>query len=172
MVADTFDPILGFLIMGVGNDNNSGVPTPAIQSSRRLLGASLAPTRSLVRAVPSSFRKPSACRATRRYRSHPASRRNAVRRFDGQGSEHLQDLGVLESDQRCFQRALGIVFALSAQTDPGHKRAITTLDAIRVAIRGRLSAAGDKAVLRVGEAYLDELLSELSGNLGLLRPDS
>ena len=68
--------------------------------------------------------------------------------------------------------ALGIVFALSSQTDPGHKRALETLDHIRQAIRARLGARGDAEVLREGEAYLDELLSELSGNLGLLRPKS
>jgi hypothetical protein len=63
----------------------------------------------------------------------------------------------------------GILFALSGKTDPGHTRAIATLDAIRETARHQLGASGDTMVRNEGEAYLDELLSEFSGNLGKLR---
>jgi hypothetical protein len=67
---------------------------------------------------------------------------------------------------------LGILFTITRQTDPGHKKALATLDGFRKAARGHLRASGDPKILNEGEAYLDELLSELSGGLGLLRPNS
>ena len=67
---------------------------------------------------------------------------------------------------------LGMLFTLTRQSDPDHKKALVTLDSIRQAARRRLGKSGDTEVLTEGEAYLDELLSELSGGLGLLRPNS
>jgi len=66
---------------------------------------------------------------------------------------------------------LGVVFAITASSDPHNQKAIATLDAIKTVAKGRLSETVSEAeTLQAGERYLDELLSELSGNLGLLRP--
>lgn len=66
---------------------------------------------------------------------------------------------------------LGIVFALTASSDPDHQKAITTLDAIKATTKWRLSETTSEAeTLHAGATYLDELLSELSENLGLMRP--
>jgi hypothetical protein len=66
--------------------------------------------------------------------------------------------------------ALGIIFALIARDDPKHEKTIATLDGLKVAAERRLNEAGDPAIVEPGELYLDELLSELSRNLGVLRP--
>jgi hypothetical protein len=66
--------------------------------------------------------------------------------------------------------ALGIIFALTGQNDPKHQRAIATLNGLKQAATKRLSEANEPEIVAPGEAYLDELLSELSENLGLLRP--
>jgi len=63
--------------------------------------------------------------------------------------------------------SLGIMIAM-AGPDPGKKRAVTTLDAIKVAAQRRLVEM--RADPKEGETYLDDLLSEISENLGLLRP--
>ncbi len=67
---------------------------------------------------------------------------------------------------------LRIVFALTGESDSGHKKAIATLNAIKAATRSRLHEIGDSSIAPDGERYLDELLSELSANLGLMRPKS
>jgi hypothetical protein len=67
--------------------------------------------------------------------------------------------------------ALGIIFALvTARDDPKHEKTIATLDGLKATAKRRLNEAGDPAIIEPGELYLDELLSELSGNLGVLRP--
>lgn len=66
---------------------------------------------------------------------------------------------------------LGVVFAVTASRDPHHQKAVATLDAIKEVTKRRLLDTADEAqALQAGESYLDELLSELSENLGLLRP--
>jgi hypothetical protein len=66
---------------------------------------------------------------------------------------------------------LGIIFTLTASSDPHHQKAIATLDAIKTATKRRLSGTtGEAETLQAGETYLDELLSDLSENLGLMRP--
>jgi hypothetical protein len=66
--------------------------------------------------------------------------------------------------------ALGIIFALTARDDPKHEKTIATLDGLEAVAERRLNEAGDPAIVEPGELYLDELLSELSRNLGVLRP--
>jgi hypothetical protein len=66
--------------------------------------------------------------------------------------------------------ALGIIFALTARDDPNHQKAIASLNGLKAAAKRRLSEAGKPAIVAPGELYLDELLSELSENLGILRP--
>ncbi len=67
---------------------------------------------------------------------------------------------------------LGIIFALTSAADPGQKKAIATLDGLQAAAKRRLSEANDPALVEPGLRYLDDLLSELSENLGVLRPKS
>jgi hypothetical protein len=86
-------------------------------------------------------------------------------------TEHEMAARLIVLEVICMS-TLGILFTMTRQTDPGHKKALETLDAVRQAIRGRLGASGDPKVLNEGEAYLDELLSELSGGLELLRSNS
>ena len=66
--------------------------------------------------------------------------------------------------------ALGIIFAMTGGNDPKHRKAIATLNGLQEAAKRRLSEANDPSLVEPGERYLDELLSELSENLGLLRP--
>jgi hypothetical protein len=65
---------------------------------------------------------------------------------------------------------LGVVFALTGQSDPGHAKALAVLNSIKTNVVMRLNETGDSSLVRVGEDYLDLLLSELSGGLGSLRP--
>jgi hypothetical protein len=67
--------------------------------------------------------------------------------------------------------AIGIIFALTAKTDPTNEMAISTLNGIQDGVKRRLAEAADPAIVQPGEAYLDELLSEVSENLGMLRPN-
>jgi len=67
--------------------------------------------------------------------------------------------------------ALALLFTLTSASDPEHEKAITLLDALRVAAKRRLGEASDPAIVAPGEAYLDELSSTLSESLGLLRPE-
>jgi hypothetical protein len=66
--------------------------------------------------------------------------------------------------------ALGLIFTLTGSTDPGHQKAIAVLNALQNATKKRLGEENDAAIVAPGESYLDELLSELSENLGLMRP--
>ena len=65
---------------------------------------------------------------------------------------------------------LGIVFAITASSDPNNRMAISAMDTIRSVAKRRMSATiGEATVLQAGEAYLDELLSDLSENLASVR---
>lgn len=66
--------------------------------------------------------------------------------------------------------ALGIIFSLTGPSDPNHQKAIATLDALQSAAKKRLIEASDPGIVQAGETYLDELLSTISENLGLMRP--
>jgi hypothetical protein len=66
--------------------------------------------------------------------------------------------------------AFGIIFALTGQDDPKHQKALATLNGLKEATKRRLGETNDPAIVAPGEAYLDELLSEISENLRLLRP--
>jgi hypothetical protein len=79
-------------------------------------------------------------------------------------SELKQNIAVLET---FVITTLGIIIAMSGP-DPGKEKAIKTLDVIREGSRRRLIEISSD--MPVGEHYLDYLLSELSENLGLLRP--
>jgi hypothetical protein len=63
--------------------------------------------------------------------------------------------------------SLGIIIAMTGP-DPGKKKAISALDAIKNGARRRLAETSSDQ--RSGEFYLDELLSVISDNLGMLRP--
>jgi hypothetical protein len=78
--------------------------------------------------------------------------------------ELKQNMAVLET---FVTTALAIIIAMSGP-DPGKKRAVKTLDAIKEASKRRLIEISSD--MPVGEHYLDYLLSGLSENLGLLRP--
>lgn len=65
---------------------------------------------------------------------------------------------------------LGLIFTLTGSDDPGHQKAIITLNALQATAKDRLVEAADPAIVQPGEAYLDELLSILSENLGVMRP--
>ncbi|QAU44201.1 hypothetical protein [Bradyrhizobium guangzhouense] len=65
---------------------------------------------------------------------------------------------------------LAIVFAITASSDPNNRMAISAMDTIRSVAKRRMSGTIHEAeVLRAGEAYLDELLSDLSENLASIR---
>jgi hypothetical protein len=66
--------------------------------------------------------------------------------------------------------SIGILFALTGKSDPTNRQAITTLDAIQIAAKRRLTEENDASIKSAGENYLDWLLSEVSENLGILRP--
>ena len=78
--------------------------------------------------------------------------------------ELKQNMAVLET---FVTTALAIIIAMSG-LDPGKKRTVKTLDAIKEASKRRLIEISSD--MPVGEHYLDYLLSGLSENLGLLRP--
>jgi hypothetical protein len=63
----------------------------------------------------------------------------------------------------------GLAIAMiNAGPDPGKKRSIATLDTIKAASRLRLAETSSN--VKLGESYLDELLSDLSQNLDRILP--
>ena len=69
-----------------------------------------------------------------------------------------------------FMTTIGIVFALTGQSDPNHAKALTVLNSVKANAKMRLNETGNLAVIRAGEGYMDLLLSELSAGLPFLRP--
>jgi len=94
-------------------------------------------------------------------------------------STRKEDNPVTESDmaarlvvlEAMFLTTIGIVFAITGESDPDHAKAIGILDYVKAHTKMRLNETGDAVVIRSGEDYVDLLLSELSQGLHPLRPN-
>lgn len=71
-------------------------------------------------------------------------------------------LVVLES---MFLTTIGIVFAITGESDPDHAKAVGVLNYVKAHAKMRLNETGDTIVIRTGEDYVDLLVSELSEGL-------